>query len=169
MEINKLMVVAHPDDEIIFGGNELLLEQGWKVICITDRSDPVRSKEFAQAMAMVGAEYEMWDYQDEWTHHVNRPKLEEDLRKAVSERPYERIVTHNLRGEYGHPEHQALAEIMEGIVQEHLYMFDTSLDEVLPLHILKRILEISEVYQSQLHAFEQLSRYLVKSRAVRIR
>ncbi|WP_047150539.1 PIG-L family deacetylase [Aneurinibacillus tyrosinisolvens] len=169
MEINKLMIVAHPDDEIMFGGHELIREKGWKVICITEKENPVRSREFARAMEMVGAEYEMWNYDDAWTAHVNRPQLEKDLEKAVNERSYERIVTHNLHGEYGHPEHQALAEMMEKIVRENLYVFDLSLDEILPIDILKRILEISEVYESQLHAFEQLSRYLVKARVVRIR
>ncbi|WCK55278.1 PIG-L family deacetylase [Aneurinibacillus sp. Ricciae_BoGa-3] len=169
MTVNKLMIVAHPDDEMIFGGNELLMEDGWKVICVTNRDNPVRSKEFSRAMEMVGAEYEMWNYEDGWTHHINRPEIQRDLERAVNERKYERIVTHNLRGEYGHPEHQALAEIMEKIVKDNLYMFDQSLDEILPLSILKKILEVSEVYKSQLHAFEQLSRFLVRSRAVRIR
>jgi mannosyltransferase OCH1-like enzyme len=33
---DKLMVVAHPDDELLFGGLAILREPGWKVICITN-------------------------------------------------------------------------------------------------------------------------------------
>jgi LmbE family N-acetylglucosaminyl deacetylase len=169
MEINKLMIVAHPDDDIFFGGDELIQEKGWKVICITDASDPVRSEEFAQAMQMVEAEFDIWDYKDAWTEHVNRPELEKDLRKAINEREYKKIVTHNLQGEYGHPEHKAVSEIMHNIVGKDLFVFDLSLDEILPLYILKKKLEIIETaYQSQKHAAEQLSRYLVKARSVRI-
>ena len=32
--VDKLMIVAHRDDETIFGGNELLSEKGWKVIAV---------------------------------------------------------------------------------------------------------------------------------------
>ena len=32
---NKLMIVAHPDDETLFGGGELLKHKGeYKVICL---------------------------------------------------------------------------------------------------------------------------------------
>lgn len=169
MEINKLMVVAHPDDETMFGGDELIQEEGWKVICITDGDNPVRSKEFTRAMEAFNAEYEIWSYKDAWTEHVNRPSLEQDLLRALGERSYKKIVTHNLQGEYGHPEHKAVSEVMHNLVKEHLYVFDITVDEVLEMHILRKKLEISEIYKSQLHAFEQLSKYWIKARSTKVK
>ncbi|MFT9848930.1 PIG-L family deacetylase [Aneurinibacillus sp. REN35] len=169
MKINKLMVVAHPDDETMFGGDELLQEKGWKVVCITEGDNPERSQEFAKAMEAFGAEYEIWTYKDAWTEHINRPHLEKDLRRVLHERTYEKIVTHNLQGEYGHPEHKAVSEVMHNLVENNLYVFDLSLNEVLEMHILRKKLEISEIYQSQLHAFEQLSQYWIKARSVKIK
>ncbi|SFD65826.1 GlcNAc-PI de-N-acetylase [Bacillus sp. OV194] len=168
-EINKLMVVAHPDDEIIFGGDELIQEKGWKVICISEGNNDTRSQEFKAAMKKVEAEYEIWSFKDEWTEHVNRPKLEQELQRIIHERHYRKIVTHNLQGEYGHPEHKALSEIMNSIVKENLFMFDLSLEEVLQVDILKQKLEILEVYESQKHAVEQLLPYVIKARSIQVK
>ncbi|MED2972442.1 PIG-L family deacetylase [Fictibacillus sp. B-59209] len=168
-EINKLMVVAHPDDEIIFGGDELIQEKGWKVICISEGNNDTRSQEFKAAMKKVEAEYEIWSFKDAWTEHVNRPKLEQELQRIIHERPYRKIVTHNLQGEYGHPEHKALSEIMNSIVKENLFMFDLSLEEVLQVDILKQKLEILEVYESQKHAVEQLIPYVIKARSIQVK
>ena len=34
--VDKLMVVAHPDDEVLWGGANLLAEPGWKVLVATN-------------------------------------------------------------------------------------------------------------------------------------
>ena len=35
MPLNKLMIVAHPDDETLFGGGELIKHKGeYKVVCL---------------------------------------------------------------------------------------------------------------------------------------
>ncbi|MDN4074071.1 PIG-L family deacetylase [Fictibacillus terranigra] len=167
-ETNKLMVVAHPDDELFFGGDELIQEEGWKVVCVTDGDNEERRQEFERAMQLVGAEYEMWNYKDAWTEHVNRPKLEEDLSRVVNERDYKKIVTHNLYGEYGHPEHKAVAEIMHKIVKENLYMFDFNVKELLQVDILKRKLELLDVYKSQKPAIEQLLSLIAIARTVKV-
>ena len=39
LKYDKLMIVTHPDDELIFGGRLLLDKKGWKVVCITNGSD----------------------------------------------------------------------------------------------------------------------------------
>jgi LmbE family N-acetylglucosaminyl deacetylase len=41
---NKLMIVSHPDDEVIFGGSALLEEEGWRVVCLTNGNNPLRRK-----------------------------------------------------------------------------------------------------------------------------
>ena len=45
-KFNKVMIVAHPDDELIFGGAELIQNKGYKVICITNQDNIQRKKEF---------------------------------------------------------------------------------------------------------------------------
>ncbi|KSU83341.1 GlcNAc-PI de-N-acetylase [Fictibacillus enclensis] len=168
-EPNKLMVVAHPDDEIFFGGDELIQEKGWKVICISDRNDATRKKEFETVMKEVGAEHEIWNYRDAWTEHVNRHELETDLRRVLAEREYKKIVTHNLKGEYGHPEHKALSEIMDNMVDKNLYMFDFTIKKLLFFDILKRKLEILELYKSQKPAVIELLDLIAIARTVKVK
>ena len=47
----KLMVVAHPDDETLWGGAHLT-EGGWFVVCLTNGYNEVRKNEFEVDRAM---------------------------------------------------------------------------------------------------------------------
>ena len=65
-QVNKLMIVAHPDDELIFGGAELIkYGPEYRVICLTNQSNEVRRNEFEEVMKKlkVGS-WEMMDYED---------------------------------------------------------------------------------------------------------
>ena len=54
----KLMIVAHPDDETIWGGGHLLQDTGrYLVVCITAGTDSVRDEELKNAMAICQAQY----------------------------------------------------------------------------------------------------------------
>ncbi|WP_053365009.1 PIG-L family deacetylase [Bacillus sp. FJAT-27245] len=143
--IDKLMIVAHPDDELLFGGGELLKETGWKVICVTNKSNPERAAEFTKVMNLVNAEHEMWDYPDVWNGDFDRKKLSNDLKKMLGERKYKKIVTHNRQGEYGHTQHIALSEAVHDLVSKNLYVFGYH-DKKLPEDILRKKLELLHEY-----------------------
>ena len=38
MEVDKIMIVAHPDDEMLWGGANILSQPGWFVVCATNAS-----------------------------------------------------------------------------------------------------------------------------------
>ena len=40
--LNKLLIVAHPDDESLFAGSLLMTQNNWKVICVTCGYDDIR-------------------------------------------------------------------------------------------------------------------------------
>ncbi|QNK47559.1 PIG-L family deacetylase [Brevibacterium sp. PAMC23299] len=164
--LDKLMVVAHPDDESIFGGATLLREKGWKVICLTNGENETRSNEFSQAMNMIGASFEIWDYPDELEGTFDADQLKTDLKKVFRMNRIKRIVTHNLNGEYGHSQHKSLSRILHDLVCENLYVFDKS-DQVLPFHLLKKKLRLLSVYQSQMEGnIKQLMQYVIHERVV---
>ena len=51
---NNLLIVAHPDDEVIFTGSLLLLHNYIdKVICVTNGKDEIRKSEFQRVMKRV--------------------------------------------------------------------------------------------------------------------
>jgi LmbE family N-acetylglucosaminyl deacetylase len=148
MGYSKLMIVAHPDDEILFGGAPLIQEKGWLVVCVTNGNHPVRSKEFERAMKAVGAEYEMWSYEDRWGGAFDRKDLKKDIRKLLAEKPVSKVVTHGLGGEYGHTQHIALSRLLHDIVKENLYVFELSDRELEPAVLAKK-LALLKYYKSQ--------------------
>src|SRR5215510_5098323 len=54
---SKVMIVAHPDDESLFGGEALTSTRGWTVICVTNGTNEQRRREFINAMSSIGANY----------------------------------------------------------------------------------------------------------------
>jgi len=139
----KLMIVAHPDDESLFGGGQLISDPGWMVICITNGNNPIRRKEFESAMKIAGAEFEIWDYPDH-QHTPFNDALRKELQRIVK-LGWDKIVTHNEYGEYGHPHHRQLHGFMKKIAT--LSVFDFG--ERLPNEIWAGKLNLIQQYKSQ--------------------
>lgn len=123
---SKLMIVAHPDDESIFGGDALTSSGGWTVVSVTNAGNPLRRAEFIAAMTAARANWFMLDHADHLTRGDFDPRLREQLAWILSDAPYELVVTHNARGEYGHPQHRALHAIVTSLLPENaeLFVFD---------------------------------------------
>ena len=143
------MIVAHPDDEALFGGAELLTySKEYKVIAIDEAHDHERKGEFKASMAFIGIEeYEHWTgYKGGEDYH--REKLIYELLRVLRERDYKKIVTHNKLGEYGHPRHRALHDILNHLRPDILWGFDKGSDR-LPQDLLLKKRDLLKVYGSQ--------------------
>lgn len=105
----KIMIVAHPDDELLWGYRHLAQDpKSWKVICVCCASDPTRVKEFQAVMRVIGVDnYEMWDNENTiigWRlHPLTVSRIELELVKG-----YDVVITHNWYGEYGNLQHMAV-------------------------------------------------------------
>lgn len=159
---NKLMVVAHPDDETIFGGAHLLQERGWRVICLTNSQNAKRAQEFAAVMAAVDAQSTMYAHKDTDRSGQIDPAFEAVLTQhlAVNGKSYKRIVSHGLTGEYGHAQHRGLAKLVAKLVarfglQAKHYVFGVGADP-LPADVLAAKRALFEVYGSQLKVLDRL-------------
>ena len=152
-KLNKLMVVAHPDDETLFGGGELLKHMGeYKVICLDYGNHTVRHKEFISAMEKLGVE--KWEHLDGTPYKssvsYNESILIPKLQRVLDEQNWERVVTHNQGGEYGHYRHIGTHNVMARLCPDKLWVFDTCYKE--PLHEQVRILKgriLESCYPSQ--------------------
>jgi LmbE family N-acetylglucosaminyl deacetylase len=121
---SKIMIVAHPDDESLFGGEALTSSCGWTVVCVTNATNERRRQEFANAMSSIGANYTILGHFDHLESGNFSPRLEEQLKDLLDEFPYEMIVTHNERGEYGHPQHRAVHHMVRRLAGHRaLYVF----------------------------------------------
>lgn len=113
----RLMVVAHPDDEVLWGHRYLSDSPGsWKVICLTCATDEGRVAEFSKAMQLLGiSHYELWDHENSvlgWRIHPNAVAR---LQREAKLGKYTAIVTHSAIGEYGNLQHMALHRAMRSI------------------------------------------------------
>ncbi len=113
---SRLMIVAHPDDESLFGGEALISFAGWMVVCVTNAGNAIRRDEFEKAMTSIGANYVMLDHADHLASGNFDPELERQLAQILREAPWEMIVTHNKDGEYGHAQHKALHRMVARLV-----------------------------------------------------
>jgi len=121
-QVNKIMIVAHPDDELIFGGAELI-EHGpeYRVVCLTNNSNDARKLEFKAVMDKLNVgSWEMLDYEDTLypTQHFN-------LKDILKSKEWEKVVTHNPIGEYGHPQHKLVFDAILDITDD-FYVFGKS-------------------------------------------
>ena len=124
--IDKLMIVAHPDDEALFGGAELLTHPTeYKVVVVDEYHSEVRKKELIASMEFIGIE----EF-EHWTGY----KGGEDY--------------HSKQGEYGHPRHRALHDILNHLRPDILWQFDKG-GIRLPKEILIRKRDLLKVYTSQ--------------------
>lgn len=131
-----LIIVAHPDDEVLWGG-ETLFDFECDVICITNGSNVLRKKKFEKVSIITNTKSIIYDFPDEgnvfWNFNI-REKIKEILTEIIITK-YKFIVTHSPDGEYGHLAHIDLSNIVCEVFKKHqdkIYFFDfdfTSLRE----------------------------------------
>lgn len=176
---NKLMIVAHPDDELIFGGSELIENPGWKVVSITNatkksmnRFSPTRfsstenfrKREFIEMMNKLKCQYEMWDYEDNYFNaNWNENLILNQLNKLISEKNYEIILTHNLQGEYGHTQHKRVSQLVHQLANQmllnNLWVFNTDKNITNPYS--SKIKELAGIYGSQNTVIDEHYEYII--------
>ena len=121
--INKVMFVAHPDDDMIWGGSHLI-DDDYLVVCITCGARADRVEEFKNVMDATNDKYIMLDYPDKTNgERDNWNTVYDDITKDVEQilamKDWELIVTHNEDGEYGHIHHKMTHNIVTDIYQDN--------------------------------------------------
>ncbi len=125
--IDNLMIVSHPTDEILFGGSHLL-EDNYLVVCITCQ-DNKSTKDFIEVLTKTQDEYIILGYpeytNDERENWLNlKSNIKEDLTKIIKLKDWNIIVTHNPEGEYGNLQHRITSKLVTSISpKKNLYYF----------------------------------------------
>lgn len=167
---HKLMIVAHPDDETIWGGLHLLEEPGnYFVLCLTNGYNVKRTNEFYSVMAEYGSKGLILNYPD----YFNRKKddwsgvcgaIEKDINRVVRFKKWDSIVTHNPAGEYGHIHHRMTNKIVTKVNgKQRLQYFgkyywrvpSTAAPGISQEHLQKKY-QIMDLYQTQRGALNNL-------------
>ena len=182
--VSKLMIVAHPDDELIWGGGHLL-DGGYFVVCITNGRNKTRKAEFESVIKETENQGIILEYpdkvngkRDDWNEVSDN--ILSDIEKIIKLKKWDMIVTHNKDGEYGHQHHKMAHNIVikafeNEKCQSQLYFFgkyykasavekftageiDVPEDmiEHLSDDLVARKTEISKLYKSQISTIEHL-------------
>lgn len=98
--VRPVIIVAHPDDETLWGAGFLLrYPKDWTAICCTiPFHDPIRTEKFHDACEVLGVVDSQVIAHSERGGLIPVPDLSE----------YDLILTHGLAGEYGHVQHKEL-------------------------------------------------------------
>lgn len=128
LKSDNLMIVAHPDDETLWGGNHLMKES-YYIVCLTNKDNDRRKKEFEKMLEMTNSNGVILDYPDKvngeisnWENEID--EINEDLNYVINFKNWDKIVTHNELGEYGHIQHIMTNEITYKLTNNNLYVFE---------------------------------------------
>jgi LmbE family N-acetylglucosaminyl deacetylase len=138
------VLVAHPDDELLWCGGALLMNPGWKALVATlcRGSDPDRSQKFARVVQQLGADGIMADLDDGPEQlPLQRELVRATLRALLADRNFDLVITHAPHGEYTrHLRHEEVsAAVLEmwsegelGAAQLWLFAYDDGERRYLP-------------------------------------
>lgn len=116
--VNNLMIVAHPDDETLFGGAHLISDK-YLVVCMTNAKS-YRSADFNKAMDISENERIMLSYPDtqetpngvfydeDYFWNGCQLAIQNDINLLLHYKKWDTVVTHNPEGEYGHYHHKKI-------------------------------------------------------------
>ncbi|MEG0980238.1 MAG: PIG-L family deacetylase [Erysipelotrichaceae bacterium] len=121
-DVDHLMIVAHPDDETIWGASHLLKDK-YLVVCITNGKNNKRHKEFVKVMKKIKTPYLILNYpdkvkgqRDDWKS--SEEAIQKDLNYIMNFKDWKLIATHNPKGEYGHIHHKRTSNYVTKIVKD---------------------------------------------------
>ena len=108
------VIVAHPDDEVLWCGGLLLSRPKWSpfVACLCRGRDPDRAPRFRRVLERLGATGAMADLDDGPDQApIPAETLQAQVLALLPARAFDLILTHSPQGEYTrHRRHEEIAE-----------------------------------------------------------
>jgi LmbE family N-acetylglucosaminyl deacetylase len=138
------VIVAHPDDEVLWAGGAILARPGWAwtIVTLCRGGDPDRAPRFRRVLERLGASGAMDDLDDgpEQTP-LDEGVVAASVRALVRDRRWDVVFTHGPRGEYTrHRRHEEVSRAVAALWTEgalragelHLFAYEDGQGRYLP-------------------------------------
>ena len=116
------IIVAHPDDEILWAGGAILTHPLWNcfIVSLCRRNDEERATKFYKVLKLLNATGNMGDLDDE---PEQKPLPNEEVELAIldllPQKHFDLIITHNPQGEYTkHLRHEEIGKAVISLWHE---------------------------------------------------
>jgi len=143
-QYRKLMIVAHPDDETLWGGANLFKNR-YFVVCLTNGFNLKRANDFKKLLKFTnnsGIILNYPDFQDNIRNDWSEVKtgLLKDLSKLLNYQYWDKIVTHGPDGTTGHIHHKKTCKYVTKIAKKYnkynnLYYFGKFYKKKIPKYL----------------------------------
>jgi LmbE family N-acetylglucosaminyl deacetylase len=165
-KIKNIMIVAHPDDELIFGGKELIKNSGkYLVICLTNLDNSIRYTEFVKMSNKLNFDYIIYNHKDLFNQKTIYKSYQKHLNNLLNElfskNKINKIVTHNKKGEYGHSFHIAIHNYIVNYCNQYnllnkLYVFELQKNNLSKNIYEKKYKLMENIYESEFKVIDSL-------------
>jgi len=122
-QYRKLMIVAHPDDETLWGGANLF-KYRYFVVCLTNGFNLKRANDFKKLLKLTNNSGIILNYpdsqdkiRDDWSEV--KTGLLKDLSKLLNYQNWDKIVTHGPDGTTGHIHHKKTCKYVTQIAKKY--------------------------------------------------
>lgn len=117
--MKALAIVAHPDDETIWMGNQILKNKfDWTVFSLCRANDMDRLPRFLKACSCYNAKPIITNLEDDKLHPVEIDDIIKLIDRNLKNKNYDILYTHGKNGEYGHIRHKEVHVAVKKMINE---------------------------------------------------